>query len=320
MGVCIPFCNVADACQLPEPWPPIGGSVTPPTPILNIVCPVIPTSVIASTAAPFRITVNGTLFVAGSTQGTFDGTPMPSTVVSAGQLWFEIDPAAYAVGPHTIGVTDGGVVGATTCPFEITTALIRPTLTYVFPDNIGTEDAVRTGLKLTGLNFDATSVVVLDQKDCVTRLVSPTELSFDTYAPASNNTGSGTYNLRVRNGGVPEGYSVNTIPFYVSRNPRLWPGPTGTLTPATIPAGSPGPVSVKVAGYDLNGKTVATVDGVMVPTTGQNGSIMFFDVDPSTVAPGTVMQIGAVTGHQHPEGHDNVVIITPPLTWPLTFT
>jgi len=302
----------------PDPWNP--GPVIPPTPVLTLICPVSPISAICG-SAPLPVSANGSLITA-TTVPYLDGiTALPVVTFSPTSLTFTVDPTNELT-PRIaqISLRDGAETAIATCPFEFTSAVIRPTLTYVFPDNIGTEDAVRTGLKLTGLNFDATSVVVLDQKDCVTRLVSPTELSFDTYAPASNNTGSGTYNLRVRNGGVPEGYSVNTIPFYVSRNPKLWPGPTGTLTPATIPAGSPGPVSVKVAGYDLNGKTVATVDGVMVPTTGQNGSIMFFEVDPSTVAPGTVMQIGAVTGHQHPEGHDNVVIITPPLTWPLSFT
>jgi len=298
------------------PFPPVwGGGPTPPVPVLNITCPVIPIEVVASTAAPFRITVNGTLFTA-TTQGTFDGTPMPSTVVSTTQLYFEIDPAAYLVGMHTIGVTDGGVIGATSCPFEILTALLTPTLTYISPDLVGRYDGGKT-ITYTGTNFDTSSVVIRGAHGAIpTTFVNATTLTTTTDPVIAT---VAMFEMRVRNG-LPGG------PFTLSNNLQAtctWNPGMNMLTPATAPIAG-GPVTVQVLGTNFGYGATVMVDNVPVPTVQQSGGWLDATLTPPA-APGTV-QVDVRLGHDHPEGHDNVrpsalnTQYPGPITLPFTWT
>jgi hypothetical protein len=302
-------CNVA--IPMP-PFPPIwGGGPTPPDPVLNATCPVIPATVIDSTAAPFRITVNGTLFTP-TTQGTFDGTPMPSTVVSTGQLWFEIDPAAYLVGMHSIGVTDGGVIGATSCPFEITTAVVVlvPTLTSVTPDFVGLNDPVHT-LVFIGTNFNANSVVWRGGLPLPTQYISPTQLDVLTSALTAT---TGTFEMRVANGTGPNTEFSNSIQTQCVNNPVL-----NMLVPVSTPAGGPAVFEVKLLGQNFGNTAEVLVNGSPVVTRWVSGGDLRFDVNAATGVVGNSLSVSVRLGHQHGATHDNVMP-QPAKTLPFNFT
>jgi hypothetical protein len=364
------------------------------TPLLTVVCPVVPATAVAGSTSPLTVTVNGTNFTA-NTKATVGGVDQTTTFISATSISFPLTIPATVATPQTlqIGARDGANTAVVTCPFIITpvatllpiitcpvvpatavagtpdlqvtvngqnfnpncvvrldgvnatgstyvsatqmrftmpmrsetaarqaivsvydtvaavgtvatcvfevTAVIRPTLTYVFPDWIGMSDPVRT-VTITGTNFQPDSVAICTVTPMVTTYVSPTQLTFVTQSPMWTN---GSMTLRVQNGGIPQGISTNDLLFAVSSNPIN----TGviTLVPNTLPAGT-GPTEVKFLGSNQNYATEVIVNNVVVPTTNISGGDSRFTVDATALTAGTVLKVTCRFGHQHPEGHDDI--------------
>jgi hypothetical protein len=279
------------------------------TPLLTVVCPVAPATAVAGSTTPLTVTVNGTNFT-NTTVATADGVDQTTTFISATQISFPLAIPATVAAIQTIqiGAKDGAATAATTCPFQITPlAVVRPTLTSVWPDLIGIDDAVKT-VTVTGTGFDASSVAICTQTDMATTFVSPTQLTFVTQSPMWTN---GTMTLRVRNGGTPAGLSTNSLDFAVYNNPTL-----NMLDPATAPANVA--TTIKILGSGFGAQTTATVGGVEVPTVIQSGGWLDITVGPST--PGAVLQVSVHIGHPHTQGHDDVKPVVAPLSLPFTFS
>ena len=91
------------------------------------------------------------------------------------------------------------------------------------------------------------------------------------------------------------------------------------LIPNTVVAGS-APLEIKFLGNNLGNTAEILVDDVPVVTRWVSGGDVRFDVDPSAMTAGTVLQVCVRLGHDHPEGHDDVRAAVAPATLPLTIT
>jgi IPT/TIG domain len=288
-------------------------TITPVATLLPIItCPLVPATAVAGTA-DLQVTVNGQNFNSNCVVRLDGATAPGSTYVSATQMRFTMPMRTETTARQAIvSVYDtvAAVGTVATCPFEVT-AIIRPTVTYVFPDQIGYPNEPVKTITVDGTNFDNTTTIILGGAftEMVTTYVSPTRVTFVTVSPMWTN---GNMELRARNGGIVQGMS--TVNKYLAvRNSPGNDSPVNIL-PTSAPANS-GVVRVQLGASGTGTPYQVMVDGL--PAAPVDSS--FFDIDTTGKLPGTVMQCTVRLGHQHPEGHDDIYPIPPQLV-PFTIT
>jgi hypothetical protein len=281
-------------------------------PLMVVTCPVVPISLAVGTG-PTTVRVNGQNFT-NTCVGTLDGTDLPTVYVSPTQLNVTIDATAETVRQALIGArnTTTGYVSTVNCPFDFTQSVLVPTISYIWPDMIGRSNPGEL-VTITGTNFNATdSVVMRGVQPLPTTFVNDTTLTI-TSTDVTATTGS--FDVRVRNG--PAG-AYELSPMFYEASCALNPT-NNMLIPNTVAAGS-APLEIKFLGNNLGNTAEILVDDVPVPTRWVSGGDVRFDVDPSAMTPGTVLQVCVRLGHDHPEGHDDVRAAVAPFTLPLTIT
>jgi len=292
----------------------VGSGACPFTftaaPKLTVTCPLVPISAMCG-SPNISVDVKGTNFTATS-QVRVDGVPVATTFVSPTLIRFQAQ-ASTELTPKTItvGAQEGAVVATATCPFNFTQAVLVPTITDVWPDMIGRSNP-GVLVTITGTNFDATSTVMRGVQALPTTFVSATELTILSNAVTAT---TGSFDVRVRNG-TSGAYQLS--PTFVQASCALNPT-CNLLVPNTAPAGS-AQLEVKFLGNNLGNTAEVLVDGLPVPSTWVSGGDVRFDVDPSTLTAGTVLQVSVRLGHDHTQGHDNVLPAVAPLSLPFTIS
>jgi hypothetical protein len=151
-------------------------------PILTVVCPLQPASVLVNSGAQ-PITVKGTLFTAASIV-MLDGVDQTTTFVNDTTLTFSFTPGAVAA-TNTVSVKDGANTAVMTCPLQTT---LTPLLTVTCPTTPATAVAGSpTPLTVTvrGTNFTATTIATADGIDQATTFVNATTITFPLAIPAT---------------------------------------------------------------------------------------------------------------------------------------
>jgi len=279
-------------------------------PKLTVTCPLVPISAVCG-SPDIPVDVKGTNFTATS-EVRVDGVAVPTTFVSPTLLRFTA-AASTELTPRriTVGAQEGAVVATATCPFDFLQSVLVPTISYIWPDMIGRSNPGEL-VTITGTNFDATSVVMRGVQPLPTTFVNATTLTI-TSTDVTATTGS--FDVRVRNG--PAG-AYELSPMFYEASCALNPT-NNMLIPNTVAAGS-APLEIKFLGNNLGNTAEILVDNAPVPTRWVSGGDVRFDVDPSAMTAGTVLQVCVRLGHDHPEGHDDVRAAVAPATLPLTIT
>jgi YVTN family beta-propeller protein len=240
----------------------LGNPPPPPTPTITTISP---NSAVAGGAA-FTLTINGTNFVASS-MVNFGGGAVPTTFVNSTQLTAAIPGSSIvSAGTSAVTVTNPAPGGGTSKAINFTvtsSASGIPTINGLFPTCVpaGEQfiDSVNDQLTVSGLNFEASSVVRWNGSDRPTTFDSNQVLI--AQISASDIAAAGTAAVTVFNPG-PGGGISNASTFTIT---------TGAVDPRSIAVDPAGKFAyVASAGCNFFGYvSMYTIN----PTTGALASI-----------------------------------------------
>jgi outer membrane protein assembly factor BamB len=239
---------------------------TPPLQAAPTISSLSPSTVVAG-GTGFQLTVTGTNFVPIA-QVQWNGAFIPTTYDSQTQLTALVTAAQIAV-PASIGVTvlNNAAAGGTSnvSSFTVTTAAPAPILTAVSPASVA---AYSTGaLTLTGKNFTASSVVLLNGSVVSATYVSSTQIAV---GPVAFTYGSGSA-LQV----TVEDPASGNVPSNAETIGVTPPVPVATsLAPASVIAAQ-GASSLTVSGqYFTSTSTVYLNGGALVTSLNNQGQLV----------------------------------------------
>ena len=296
-----------DTAQITVINPGPGGGTSNALPLtVGVAIPQI-TSIAPSAVLPgsatFRLEVTGPLSqntppnpgpygnFNGASTICFDGQPLPTTFVSAGDLRADI-PASFvtSAGTHTIKVTTtvnngaGGTASTLTSnlvslsvrSFSPTIAAVRNATIALYPGAIvsadrafvGAPNAPQYNLTVNGQNFDPASVVQWNGAALTTRYVNDTQLT--AAVPYASVLQPGTATITIANstaaggGGLSNPASV-TITNAKPNDTALAPLTASSLTPGGVKNGGTS-AAVTVQGEGFYPGSVVNVNGAARPT------------------------------------------------------
>jgi len=241
-----------------------GKLPPPPAPTITSISP---NTAVAGGAA-FTLTINGTNFVAGSTVNFVGAT---TTFVNSTQLTAAIPASSIAsAGMSAVTVTNPAPGGGTSnaINFTVTGTSSVPTLSSMYPSCVpaGEQfvDSINNQLTLSGLNFEASSVVRWNGTDLPTTL-DPNSMDeiLTAQVPASDIATAGTVAVTVFNP-APGGGTSNSLTFTTT---------TGSANPQSV-AVNPAGNFAYVASQGCSGGVGGFVSMYTInPTTGALTSI-----------------------------------------------
>jgi 6-phosphogluconolactonase (cycloisomerase 2 family) len=301
----------------------------PPPPASPTITSISPNTSVAGGAA-FTLTINGTNFVAASTVN-FGGSAPATTFVNSTQLTAAIAAASIAsTGTLAVTVTNPAPGGGTSnaMNFIISSgAGSVPTLSSMYPSCVPAGEqfvnSINNQLTLSGLNFEASSVVRWNGTDLPTTLY-PNSMDeiLTAQVPASDIATAGTAAVTVFNP-APGGGTSNSLTFTTttgSANPQsVAVNPAGNFA-YVASQGCSGGVGGFVSMYTINpttgaltsiGPPVSTndvgTDSVTIDPLGKfayvaneglydtDGSVSAYSIDPTT---GVLMSTsGGISGN-----------------------
>lgn len=264
---------------------PSDGGVTEPVPTGPSLTGLTPDAV-AVGSADVSVQLDGARFESGS-RVELNGAPLPSRFVSASRLTATVSAAINAqAAEHRVRVVnppDGGVSEERV--FRVLNP--APTLEVIAPDTVATAGAA-FDLTVSGGNFTASSVVLLDGAEVATTWVSGTSLR----ARMPSFSAPGGHPVTVRTPAPGGGTSVAR-----TLTAALIDGPTVTgLSPSPGEADKAFRLSVTGSGYDCT-PTRATVlfDGTALTPATCAATKLEVDV-PATAAGEHTLQVRNVDG------------------------
>jgi 6-phosphogluconolactonase len=243
---------------------------SPPPPASPTIASISPNTAVAGGPA-FTLTINGTNFVAGS-MVNFGGSAPATTFVNSTQLTAAIPASSIAsAGMSAVTVTNPAPGGGTSNAINFTvtggTGSV-PTLSSMYPSCVpaGEQfvDSVNNVLTLSGLNFEASSVVRWNGTALPTTLY-PNSMDeiLTAQVPASDIATAGTAAVTVFNPG-PGGGTSNSLTFTTT---------TGSANPQSV-AVNPAGNFAYVASQGCSGGVGGFVSMYTInPTTGALTSI-----------------------------------------------
>jgi 6-phosphogluconolactonase len=241
-----------------------GKLPPPPAPTITSISP----NTAAAGGAAFTLTINGTNFVAGSTVNFVGAT---TTFVNSTQLTAAIPASSIAsAGMSAVTVTNPAPGGGTSnaINFTVTGTSSVPTLSSMYPSCVpaGEQfvDSINNQLTLSGLNFEASSVVRWNGTDLPTTL-DPNSMDeiLTAQVPASDIATAGTVAVTVFNP-APGGGTSNSLTFTTT---------TGSANPQSV-AVNPAGNFAYVASQGCSGGVGGFVSMYTInPTTGALTSI-----------------------------------------------
>ena len=221
-------------------------------------------------------------FIASSV-ASIDGTPVPTTFVSATRLTAVANAALFAqAGTRSITVTttapDGGSGGGTSAALTLTVQNPTPVLTSITPSSVASGGAAFV-LSLAGTGFVATSGVELDGAPVTTTFVSG--LALTAQMPSFGS--ADVHTLTVRNpapgGGVSAARTLTVQAFPLPSISTLSPNPgpanqafSLTISGANFTCATPGPVVLFDGGVFTPSSCAATSLSASIPFTGPGTS------------------------------------------------
>ncbi|HEX5732274.1 MAG TPA: lamin tail domain-containing protein [Blastocatellia bacterium] len=222
----------------------------------------------------FELSVEGSGFEAES-KVFIDSSPVATSFINAGELTATVPESVTTVfGPHLVEVRNQG--GNRSNTVTLTIIPPPPVLLSVLPRlvNVGTGNFMLFAL---GENFDAGSVVIVEETTLSTTRISSVELR--ATVPAAITATLGQRRVRVRNS---DGQQSRDIGFEV-----VLPGVRViSITPAQVVAGGP-QLALTVAGTNFRDGAVAILDQEPLPTRVISATVIQADVAaPLLAAPG----------------------------------
>jgi IPT/TIG domain len=215
---------------------------------------------------PARLTARGTLFWPNS-RIVVDGVSMPTTYVSAGELYTTVDPdRAAATVPVTVEVQ-----GVHLTPINfVFSAQPVPTLTSLSPNHA--MQGATYPVTLTGTNFRADSKVTIDDVQVAATYVSATSMTTSIIAP-------------------PKGDAKITATFKVANNDAFSNPLTFNFDFITVASVSPNvgtmneALRLTVRGTNFSAAEKITLDGVQLTTTFVSATELQADATPAYYTP-----------------------------------
>jgi 6-phosphogluconolactonase (cycloisomerase 2 family) len=266
------------------------GQTPPPQNLTPTITSISPNTAVAGGAA-FPLRINGTNFVAASMVNFGGSAPAATTFVNSTQLTATIPASSIASGGMSaVTVTNPAPGGGTSnaMNFTVTSAVASvPMINSMFPNCVpaGEQliDSANNQLTISGINFDASSVVRWNGADRPTTL-EPNSLNMILIAqiPASDIASTGTAAVTVFNP-APGGGTSNSVIFTTT---------TGGVDPQSIavdPAGKFAYVTNAgcddgfvgyVSMYTIN-PTTGALASIGPPVSSQDASGNSVTVDPS---------------------------------------
>jgi hypothetical protein len=166
---------------------PVTFNVTQPPPTVTSISP----SSIPAGSAAFKLTINGTNFIAGMNTN-WESVWVGANIVNSNQIWVTI-PASLVASVGTAGIvvkTSGGF--STSLPFTITPA--PPVMSSISP-NIASAGGAGFMLNIAGSAFTSTTTALWGSTPLDTIYVSPTQLRASVPASLIINAGTAAVSL-----------------------------------------------------------------------------------------------------------------------------
>ncbi len=223
---------------------------------------------------PFDLSVEGSGFEVGSNV-LIDSAPADTRFISAGELIATVPERVIdMVGPHRVEVRNQG--GNRSNVVTLTVTPPPPVLLSVLPKlvNVGTGNFT---LFAIGENFNAASVVLVEETPLATTLANGGELR--ATVPASFASATGTRRVRVRNS---DGQESRDQAFEV-----VFPsGQVIAITPSQAVAGGP-QFTLTVTGANFREGAVAVFDQTPLPTRVVSATVIQSEIaEPLIATPG----------------------------------
>ena len=225
-----------------------------------------PASVVVGGPTPVALTVNGSLFVSG-TSVLFDGTAITTAFVSSSVLVASLPGALVAApGIHQIGVETGPPGGGSGGGLTFTVNSPVPVATSVSPPLVFAGDP-DTPVVISGSAFLSGCVVELvGIAQATPTQVAPTQITVPIPAFAMQTTG--TIGLRVHNPAPTLGPSAIVALSCVNPAPTI-----AGLSPVSIPGGSPS-FTLQVFGAHFQPTTAVAAGAIPLATTFVNAGLL----------------------------------------------
>ena len=258
-----------------------------------------PSSVTAGSPA-FTMTIYGSGYVAKSV-AQWNNSPMPTTVVSPTELTLTI-PASFVAKPgsDTFTVLNPGNALSNSAAFTVTSS---PVITSLSPNSV-TAGSPSFLLTVTGAGFVAGSTVNWNKGTLLTTYVNPTTLTASV--PPSDVANVGTALVTVIN---PGSIVSNGAQFTITSSSG--PPTITSLSPATLPAGSPG-FTLTVNGSGFVTGSVVNWNGTALPTTFISSTQLTAAVPASDVANIGTAKVTVTNPGNIMSNSSNFVITVPP--------
>jgi IPT/TIG domain len=242
---------------------PGGGSSSAVTIQISAVLPTIAGVTPASVTAGQTITVTGTNFGPG-TLVLFNGTPIPTTAMSATQVSAAI-PAAAAVGPASVVVENpaasaSGALNSATSTIQIVNPVgpVAPVVSAISPSTV----PVRTPatITVTGSNFSSGAQIGVGQQ-----LITPATSSATTLTATVTMPAAGNVNVVVTNAG---GLRSNTMTLTSL-------GPAPVIVNCDLHTGKAGSnVEIALVGQNFAGGAQLYFGGKLIAPTAASSTML----------------------------------------------
>ncbi len=280
----------------------ISFTVNNPVPVETGLSPL---SVPVGTPAAVTLTVSGGNFNSSSSI-LLNGTAAPTTFLSPTNLQTTLPASGFAIpGTFNISVSNPAPGGGTGQVLVFSVNNLAPEATTLSPESVAAGSTTAVPLDVTGINFNATSTVLLNGTALTTKFVSSTLLQVTV--PMKYLSAGAILNISVNNPD-PGGGTTPPLPFTVEDYSL-----TATSPSAAVVAGNPATFSLTVA--PMNNGTFSnpitfTVAGVPPNATAS--------LSPSTpITPNAASQIVTLTIATAPHTTDGA--IGAPRSWPGLF-
>ena len=239
---------------------PGGGStsafvvtVTTPAPTIASVAP----SAFSVMSPPGTLSISGSGFQSGCTV-TWDGTALATTFSGPTSVSATLPSGAIgAPGSKTVRVTNPSAPSTPSNAFVVTVYSAAPTIAALSPSTITTGSGT-TVVALSGVNFHTTIRAYLDGVEVPSTVNGST--SANVLLDAATLVTPGVRTLVVDNVYPALVASSNGLPLNIAA-----PSVT-TMTPSTVPVGSPG-VTIDLVCTNVATHSTIYADGVALPTT-----------------------------------------------------
>lgn len=251
----------------------LSFTINNPTPTLTGISP----SSISLLSAGSVLTLNGNGFVPTSAV-TWNGASHTSTFMSATQLQVTLTAADVAsVGTAQIAVMNPVPGGGTASPLVLSIVNPVPAITSLNPSSVVAGGSQPAALTVNGSGFVSSSVVQLNGSPRPTTFVNGSTLT--ATLSVADIASAGTAQITVVTGAPGGGVSAPVALSMSFATPVI-----ASLTPTSLPVGSPDTLIDVTGSQFASGSTVQVNEGAPISTASTNPGELFFTLPAADLA------------------------------------